>query len=244
MERSAGPGAGTRADAGAAGTAAESAGKTQSGGVTRNGTRDGGKTQRANHRAGTFDRGVGGGEGGCTGKPGRSGAEFVGDARERVECGAGGFGVEDPRVHGCGARGHAEQRLAKSDEYGKEGGGIVAGVGGRAVGEAARGAQGCTEKRKRDGNTPTRSGQAPFTERRTQRSQRRVEKQRAAEGALHWGRPIARACGRDETETRRPRNGSVLRSGLHDYGMDVFDVRIVNLIRVELHVAFQLQIQR
>jgi hypothetical protein len=32
-----------------------------------------------------------------------------------------------------------------------------------------------TEKRKRDGNTPTGSGQAPFTEGRTQRAQRKEE---------------------------------------------------------------------
>ncbi len=67
---------------------------------------------------------------------------------------------------------------------------------------------------------------------------------KAAEGSLHCGPHTTRASGRDDIETIRPRNGLVLRGRLHDDGVGVFYVRIVNLIGVKLQVAFQLQIQR
>jgi hypothetical protein len=62
--------------------------------------------------------------------------------------------------------------------------------------------------------------------------------------SLHCGPQAARASGRDGMTMweRKARGGLVLWGGLHDYGVGLADIGIVNLVGVEEQVAFELQI--
>lgn len=69
-----------------------------------------------------------------------------------------------------------------------------------------------------------------------------TRKRKSTEGSHTAARErLALPAGMTEKEEVRGK-GLVLRGRLHDDGVGVFDVRIVNLIGVELQVAFQLQI--